>query len=41
LLGLEYPETYGGAGADFVTTVVLWKELAEGDHREPRILKDE
>jgi acyl-CoA dehydrogenase len=27
-LGLEYPEAYGGAGADFLTTVVLWEELA-------------
>jgi acyl-CoA dehydrogenase len=27
-LGLEYPETYGGAGGDFLTTVVLWEELA-------------
>jgi acyl-CoA dehydrogenase len=28
LLGLEYPEAYGGGGADFLTTVVLWEELA-------------
>jgi alkylation response protein AidB-like acyl-CoA dehydrogenase len=28
LLGVEYPETYGGGGADFVTTVVLCEELA-------------
>jgi acyl-CoA dehydrogenase len=27
-LGLEYPETYGGAGGDFPSTVVLWEELA-------------
>jgi acyl-CoA dehydrogenase len=27
-LGLEYPEAYGGAGGDFLTTVVLWEELA-------------
>jgi acyl-CoA dehydrogenase len=28
LLGLEYPEGYGGGGADFLTTVVFWEELA-------------
>jgi acyl-CoA dehydrogenase len=28
LLGVEYPEAYGGAGADFLTTVVLCEELA-------------
>jgi acyl-CoA dehydrogenase len=27
-LGVEYPEEYGGAGADFLTTVVLVEELA-------------
>ncbi len=27
-LGLEYPEAYGGAGGDFLTSVVLWEELA-------------
>jgi acyl-CoA dehydrogenase len=28
LLGVEYPEEYGGGGADFLTTVVLVEELA-------------
>jgi acyl-CoA dehydrogenase len=28
LLGLEYPERYGGAGADLLSTVVLHEELA-------------
>jgi acyl-CoA dehydrogenase len=28
LLGVEYPEDYGGGGADFLTTVVLCEELA-------------
>jgi acyl-CoA dehydrogenase len=27
-LGLEYPEAYGGVGADLLTSVVLWEELA-------------
>jgi acyl-CoA dehydrogenase len=27
-LGVEYPEEYGGAGADFLTTVILCEELA-------------
>ncbi|MGH7859385.1 MAG: acyl-CoA dehydrogenase family protein [Candidatus Binatia bacterium] len=28
VLGLEYPEEYGGAGADFLATLVLHEELA-------------
>ncbi|MGH7819866.1 MAG: acyl-CoA dehydrogenase family protein [Candidatus Binatia bacterium] len=28
ILGLEYPEQYGGAGADFLSTIVLHEELA-------------
>src|SRR5262249_58350405 len=36
-LGVEYDERYGGAGADFLTTMVLCEEMARSRSRSPAL----